>query len=71
MKNMKINYPTGCALDYLYFKENYKLIATGFVKQQGLDADSEAIQQIGFIGNLERAGSTKMFFILEEVKYSL
>ena len=33
------DYATGCLLDYLYFKENYKMIATGLNKQQVLDAD--------------------------------
>ena len=56
---------------WVYFKENYKLIATDFTKQQGLDADPKAIQQICFIGNLEQAGSTKMFFIAEKIKCSL
>ena len=56
---------------WFYFKENYKLIPTDFTKQQGLDADPKAIQQIFFIGNLELAGSTKMFFIAEKIKCSL
>ena len=34
----------GCLLDYLYFKENYKMIAIGLSKQQGLDADPQSIQ---------------------------
>ena len=34
------DYATGCLLDYLYFKENYKMIATGLNKQQVLDADT-------------------------------
>ena len=31
------NYTTGCVLDYLYFKENYNLIAIDLSKQQALD----------------------------------
>ena len=46
-------YPTGCLLDYLYFKEHYKLIAIDLRKQQALDADPKAIQQINFTGNLD------------------
>ena len=38
------DYTTGCMLDYPYFKENYKTIAINLSKQQGLDADSRAIQ---------------------------
>ena len=37
-------------------------------KQQTLDADSRAIQQINFTANLDRANNTKMFSILEEAK---
>ena len=45
---------TGCLLDYNYFNKYYKLIATDLSKQQTLDADPEAIQQINFTGNLAR-----------------
>ena len=38
------------------------------IKQQVLDADPRAIQQINFTANLDRAGNTKMFFIIEEAK---
>ena len=40
------DYTTGCLLDYSYFKENYELIAIDLSKQQELDADPRAIQQI-------------------------
>ena len=33
------DYTTGCLLDYVYFKEYYKLIAKDLSKQQKLDAD--------------------------------
>ena len=55
-------------LDYLYFKENYKMIAKDLSKQHGLDADPKAIQQINFTANLDRAGNKRIFFILEEAK---
>ena len=42
------DYTTGCLLDYQYFKDQYQLIAVDFSKQKVLDADSMAIQQIGF-----------------------
>ena len=61
-------YTTGCLLDYTYFKENYKMIAIGLSKQQVLDADPRAIQQINFTANLEREGNTTMFFIIEKAK---
>ena len=58
------DYTTSCLLDYPYFQEYYKMIATDLSKQQVLDADPKAIQQIKFLGNLERDGNTKMFFYL-------
>ena len=61
-------YTTGCLLDYSYFKEMYKMIAIDLSKQQALDADPRTIQQINFAANLDRAGNTTMFFIIEEAK---
>ena len=37
-------------------------------KQQELDADPRAIQQINFTANLDRVGNTTMSFIIEEAK---
>ena len=62
------DYTTGCLLDYPYFKENYKMIAIDLSKQQALYADLRAIQQINFTANLDRAGNTRFYFILEEAK---
>ena len=62
------DYTTGCLLDYSYFKDYYKMIAIDLSKQQVLDADPRAIQQINFTANLDRAGNTTMFFIIEEAK---
>ena len=62
------DYTTGCLLDYIYFKNYYKMIAADLRKQQALDADPEAIQQINFQANLDRAGNTRIYFILEEAK---
>ena len=44
------------------------MIAIDLSKQQVLDADPRAIQQINFTPNLDRAGNTTMFFITEEAK---
>ena len=44
------------------------MIATDLRKQQTLDADPRAIQQINFTANLDRAGNTTMFFITEQAK---
>ena len=62
------DYTTGCLLDCSYFKENYKMIAIDLSKQQALDADPRAIQEINFMANLDRVGNTTMFFIIEETK---
>ena len=62
------DYPTGCLLDYTYFKKYYKMIVIDLSKQHALDADPRAIQQINFTANLDRAGNTTMFFIIEEAK---
>ena len=60
------DYTTGCLLDYPYFKENYKMIAVDLSKQQKLDADPRSIQLLNFLANLDRAGNTTKFFIIEE-----
>ena len=64
-KSMRRNndYTTGNLLDFAYFKENYRLIATDLSKQTKLNDP----QQINFIGKLEgqNHGAT-MFFIIEK-----
>ena len=50
------------------FKKYYKLLAIDLRKQQKLDADPKAIQQISFNGNLEKAEVSTMLFIIEEAK---
>ena len=61
-------YKTGCLLDYPYFKKYCKLIAVDLSKQQKLDSDPKAIQQINVTGNLDRAEDLTMFFVIEEGK---
>ena len=36
-----------------------------------LDADLKLIQQINFTANLDRAGQTAMYFIIEEAKKTI
>ena len=62
------DYSTGCLLDYIYFKSYYKMIIVDLSKQQALDADPNAIQQINFTANLDRTGNARIYFILEEAK---
>ena len=65
------DYTTGCLLDYLYFKKTYRMIAVDLRKQQALDADPRAIQQINFTSNLDRTRNTRVYFILEEAKETI
>ena len=65
------DYTTGCLLDYSHFSDTYKMIAVDLSKQQALDADPRAIQQINFTANLDRAGNTRVCFILEEAKETI
>ena len=44
------------------------MIAIDLSKQQALDVDPRAIQQINFTANLDRAWNATMFFIIEEAK---
>ena len=62
------DYMTCCLLDYSYCKDHSRMIAIDLSKKQVFDADSRAIQQINFTANLDRAGNTLMFFIIEVEK---
>ena len=52
-------------------KQQDEVIAIDLSKQQEFDADPKAIQQIHFTENLDQAGNTTMFFIIEEVKETI
>ena len=65
------DYTTGCLLNYQYIKDYYKMIAIDLSKKQALDAVPRAIQQINFTANLDRAGNTRIYFILEEAKETI
>ena len=65
------DYTTGSLLNYTYFKKYYKMIAIDLSKQQALDADPRAIQQINFTENLDRADNTRIYFIFEEAKETI
>ena len=62
---------TRCLLDYPYFANTYKMVAVDLSRQQVLDADPRAIQQINFTANLDRDGNTRVYFILEEAKETI
>ena len=40
------DYTTGCLLDYVCFKNDFRLITADLSKQKAFDADPKAIQQI-------------------------
>ena len=65
------DYTTGCLLNYQCIKDYYKMIAIDLSKQQALDAGPRAIQQINYTANLDRAGNTRVYFILEEAKETI
>ena len=52
-------------------KKYYKLIAIDLRKQQKLDADPKAIEEINFTGNLSRDEGARMYFVVEEAKGTL
>ena len=47
------------------------MIVVDLSKQQALDADPKTIQQINFTANLDSAGNTRIYFILEEAKETI
>ena len=62
------DYTTGCLLDSAYFKENYKMIAIDLSRQQELDVEPRAIQQINFTANLDREGNRQYSLLLKKWK---
>ena len=58
------DYTTGYLLDYVYFKDKFRLIAVDLSKQKVLDADSRAIQETIFTG--KATATTRVFYILEK-----
>ena len=65
------DYTTGCLLGYNYFKNYYNMIAIDLSKQQALDNDPKATQQIIFTKNLGGTNNRLMFFIIEEAKKTI
>ena len=47
------------------------MIIVDLSKRQLLEANPKAIQQINFAANLDRAGNTRIYFILEEAKETI
>ena len=55
-------------LDYTYLENYYNMIPIDLSKEQELDVDPKANQEINFTGKLDEAGDTTMIFIIEEAK---
>ena len=47
------------------------MIAVDLSKHEAVDADPKAIEQINFTANLNIAGNTRLYFIVEEAKESV
>ena len=47
------------------------MVAVDLSKQQALDVDPKAVQQINFTANIERAGNGRFYFILQEAKETI
>ena len=59
---------TGCLLDYVYFLDNYKMIAIDLSKQNALDADPRAVQQINFSADLVQIIQKSFSFLKKQKK---
>ena len=55
-------------LDYNYFRKHYKLTGIDLSKQQLLNGDQKALQEINFTGNVDRNNGATIFFMIEEAK---
>ena len=47
------------------------MIAKDLSRQQALDSDPRAIQQVNFTANLDRDRNARFYFILEEAKETI
>ena len=68
------DYTTGGLLDFTYFEKKYRLIAVDLSKQETLDADSRAIQQIIFTGKIKATDPNTrviIYYILEQSKETI
>ena len=55
------DYTTGCLLDYPYFKDYYEMMTIDLSKQQALDSDAKAIQQIGLLESKPKRRCNNVF----------
>ena len=57
-------------MDYVYFKDAFRIITSDLIKQKALDTDPEAIQWIIFTGQTDDEALT-VFYILEKSKETM
>ena len=62
------DHTAGWLIDFNYFKKHDKMIAIDLTKEQAVDADPKAIQQIIFPGNLSGNNNRLVFFLLKKRK---
>ena len=65
------DYTVGSLLSYPYVTDTYTMIVADLSKQQILDSNPRAFQQNIFTAKLDRAGNTRIYFILEEAKETI
>ena len=61
-------------LDFAYFEKSYRIIAVDPIKEKALDADSRAVQQIIFTGQIKATVSKTriiIFYVLEKSKETI
>ena len=63
------DYTTGSLLDFNFFDKHYKLVAADLSKQEELDADPRAIQQIEFKYMLQT--DSTIYWVLEKSKETI
>ena len=65
------DFTTSCLLNYLYFKDSYKMFVVDLSRQHVLDSDPRPIEQINLTANLDRADIARIYFILKEAKETI
>ena len=63
------DYSTGSLLDYYYYLKHDQLIEVDLSKQQELDTDPKAIQQVEFHGKLET--NSEVCTVLKKTKQTV
>ena len=65
------DYSAGCLLDFLYYKDHFKLVFCDLSKQAVLDSVPRAIQQIEFVYRLDDSENPEMLTVSEKEKQTI